>query len=85
MVEVVVQSMLAAQADGRTRFAVEAETVGEALLALPVADLLFDELGELRQHLNVYMDGTDIRERGGLSCRLADARELRIVAMVSGG
>jgi molybdopterin converting factor small subunit len=85
VVEVVVQSMLAAQAGGRNRFPVEAETVGEALHALPMADLLFDELGALRQHLNVYMDGTDIREQGGLSCRLADARELRVVAMVSGG
>ena len=85
MVKVVVQSMLAAASGGRKRFAVEADTVGEALHALPVADLLFDELGDLRRHLNVYVDGTDIREQGGLSCQLAEARELRIVAMVSGG
>lgn len=85
MVEVVVQSMLAAQTGGRRRFAVQADTVGEALHALPVADLLFDELGHLRRHLNVYVDGADIREQGGLSYRLADARELRVVAMVSGG
>ena len=85
MVEVVVQSILAAQAGGRDRFALEADTVGDALHALPVADLLFDEVGDLRRHLNVYMDGTDIREQGGLSCPLGDARELRVVAMVSGG
>lgn len=85
MVQVVVPGMLAAQAKGRKRFAVEAATVGEALHALPVADLLFDELGNLRSHLNVYLDGTDVREQGGLSCRLTDARELRVVAMVSGG
>jgi hypothetical protein len=77
--------MLAAQAGGRSRFDVDAETVDEALHALPVADLLFDELGDLRSHLNVYMDGTDIRDQGGLSCRLAGVRELRVVAMVSGG
>lgn len=85
MVEIVLQSILAAQAGGRNRFAVEADTVAEALHSLPVSDLLFDELGRLRRHLNVYLDGTDIRERGGLSCRLSDARELRVVAMVSGG
>lgn len=85
MVVVVVPSMLAAQAGGRSRFDVDAETVDEALHALPVADLLFDELGDLRSHLNVYMDGTDIRDQGGLSCRLAGVRELRVVAMVSGG
>jgi hypothetical protein len=46
VVQVVVPSFLAAQADGSRRFDVEAETVGEALRALPVADLLFNERGE---------------------------------------
>jgi molybdopterin converting factor small subunit len=77
--------MLAAQADGRRSFDVEAESVADALRALPVADLLFNERGELNRHLNVYVDGTDARERGGLDSPLAGAREIRIVAMVSGG
>jgi sulfur-carrier protein len=85
MVHVVVPSLLAAQAGGRKSFDVEAETVGEALRALPVADLLLNERGEWRQHLNVYVDGTDARERGGLTCPIKGAREIRIVAMVSGG
>ena len=85
MVEIVVPSMLVAQAEGRRSFDVEAETVGDALHALPVADLLFNERGELNPHLNVYVDGTDHRERGGLEGSLADAHEIRIVAMVSGG
>jgi molybdopterin converting factor small subunit len=85
MVELVVPSILAAQAEGRRRFEVEAETVGDALRALPVADLLFSERGELHRHLNVYVDGTDHRERGGLDGPLAGAREIRVVAMVSGG
>jgi hypothetical protein len=85
MVEVAVPSVLAAQAEGRQRFDVDAETVEEALLALPVADLLFNERGDLNEHLNVYVDGTDHRERGGLESPLAGAREIRVVAMVSGG
>lgn len=85
MVEVAVTGMLAAQAGGRRRFEVEADTVGDALRALPVADLLFNERGELNRHLNVYVDGTDARERGGLDCPVAGAREIRVVAMVSGG
>jgi molybdopterin converting factor small subunit len=85
MVRVAVPSILAAQAGGRRSFDVEAETVGEALRALPVADLLFNERGELVRHLNVYVDGTDARERGGLDGPLAGARAVRIVAMVSGG
>jgi molybdopterin synthase sulfur carrier subunit len=85
VVRVVVPSILAAQADGQKRFDVEAETVGEALRALPVADLLFDEQGEWNRHLNVYVDGTDARDRGGLACPLAGAREVRVVGMISGG
>jgi hypothetical protein len=46
MVQVVLPSVLAEQAEGRKRFDIEAETVGEALRALPVADLLFNERGE---------------------------------------
>ena len=81
----IVPSVLAAQADGRQRFDVEAKTVGDALHALPVADLVFNERGQLRQHLNVYVDGTDTRDRGGLQASLAGAHEVRVVAMVSGG
>jgi hypothetical protein len=85
MVEVVVPNMLAAQAEGRRTFEVEAETLGEALRALPVADLIFNERGELNRHLNLYVDGTDHRDRGGLDGPVAGVREIRVVAMVSGG
>jgi sulfur-carrier protein len=85
VVRVAVPSMLAAQAQGRKGYDVEAQTVGDALHALPVADLLFNERGTLNRHLNVYIDGTDVRERGGLECPVAGAGEIRVVAMVSGG
>jgi molybdopterin converting factor small subunit len=77
--------MLAAQAAGRRRFDLEAETVGEALRALPVADLVLDERGELRRYVNVFVDGIDARDTGGLSCPLTGGQEVRIVAMLSGG
>jgi molybdopterin synthase sulfur carrier subunit len=85
VVQVVVPTMLAAQAEGRRSFAVDAQTTGDALHALPVADLLFNERGELNRHLNVYVDGLDHREHGGLDGPLAGAQEIRVVAMVSGG
>lgn len=77
--------MLAAQAEGRRSFDVDAETVRDALHALPVADLLFNERGALVPHLNVFVDAIDVRERGGLDGPLTGAREIRVVAMVSGG
>lgn len=85
MVQIIVPSFLAAQADGRQRFDVEAETVGEALRTLPVADLVFNERGEWSRHLNVFVDGRDAREQGGPACPLAGAREVLVVAMLSGG
>lgn len=85
MVQVVLPGVLAEQAQGRKRFDVEAETVGDALRALPVADLLLDERGELRPLAWVYVDGTDARDRGGLACPLAGAREVRIVGAIAGG
>lgn len=77
--------MLAAQAGGRKELEVEAETVGEALRALPVADLLFDERGELRGLVNVYVDRKDVRTRDGLQTALGESEEIRIVAAVAGG
>jgi molybdopterin converting factor small subunit len=85
VVQVIVPSILAAQAEGRERFEVEAETVGDALRALPIADLIFNERGEWNKYLNVYVDETDARERGGPACPLTGAREIRVVAMIAGG
>jgi molybdopterin synthase sulfur carrier subunit len=85
VVQVMVPTMLAAQAEGRRSFDIDAETTGDALRALPVADLLFNERGQLHRHLNVYVDGLDHRECGGLDGPLTGAHEIRVVAMVSGG
>ena len=53
--------------------------------ALPVADLLLNERGEWSSNLHVYVDETDASERGGPACPLAGAREIRIIAALSGG
>ena len=85
MAEVVIPSVLAAQANGQARFHVEQETLGDALRSLPIADLLFDARGEWSRLLNVYVDGKDAREHGGLQCPLAGVHEVRIVGMIAGG
>ncbi|WP_432936638.1 hypothetical protein ACQPXM_23425 [Kribbella sp. CA-253562] len=85
MAVVVLPSLLGAQAGGQRRFELDAATVGQALRALPVADLILDDAGDINRYLNVYVGGTDARERGGLACPLVDADEVRIVAMISGG
>jgi hypothetical protein len=77
-------SIMAAEAGGRNRFETNAPTVAEALRGLPIANLLFDERGELRRLVNVYVDGVDVRDRGGLDARL-DGETIRIVGAVAGG
>jgi molybdopterin converting factor small subunit len=76
---------LAEQAGGVGRYETEAETAADALRSLPVVDLLFDERGELRPLVNVYVDGVDARDRGGLDAPLEDAAEIRVIAAVAGG
>jgi molybdopterin synthase sulfur carrier subunit len=82
---VLLPAELAAEAGGRTRFEVEAGTVGEALHQLPVADLLFDEAGDLRRLINVFVDGIDARGVGGLGEPLRNDSEVRVVGAVAGG
>jgi len=85
VVVVLLPALLATEAGGQNRFEVEAATVEEALLALPVKDRVFDEQGSLRPLVNVYVDGVDVRERGGLSAELAGAEEIRLVGAIAGG
>ena len=84
-VTVLLPSILAAEAGGQGQFELEAETVGDALRALPVANMLFDERGELRRLVNVYVDGSDIRGGDGVAMGLAGGEELRVVQAVAGG
>jgi molybdopterin synthase sulfur carrier subunit len=85
MAVVLLPAMLAAEAGGRKRFELEAATVGEALRQLPVANLLFDERGELRRLINVYVDGVDARGGEGLEEPLKGDAEVRVVGAVAGG
>ena len=85
MAVVVVPSLVAAQAGGKKRFEVEADTVGDALRGLPVSDLLLDERGELRRLVNVYVDGVDARDTDGLDTKLEPTAEVRVIAAIAGG
>lgn len=77
--------LLADQAGGQNTFEVDATTVAEALRALPIADLIFDETGALRPLVNVYLDGADARRLGGLDAQVGTDAEIRIVAAIAGG
>lgn len=82
MAVVLLPGLLAAEAGGEKRFEVDAATVGEALRALPVADLVLDERGQLRPLVNVYLDGE--RERD-LATPVGERSRILIVAAIAGG
>jgi molybdopterin converting factor small subunit len=85
VVVVVLPGILASEAGGRKRFELDAATVGDALRSLPVADRVLDERGQLRPLVNVYVDGLDARERGGLDAALTGGETVRLVGAIAGG
>jgi sulfur-carrier protein len=82
---VLLPAVLAAEAGGRKRFELDAATVGEALRQLPVHNLLFDERGELRRLINVFVDGIDARGGRLLDEPVEPGSEIRVVGAVAGG
>ena len=82
MVVVLLPSLLATEAGGQGRFELDASTPDQALKALPIADLIFDEHGRLRPLVNVYVNRTQIDRLDG---SVGDGDEIRLVAAVAGG
>jgi molybdopterin synthase sulfur carrier subunit len=50
-----------------------------------VRDRVITELGEVRQHMNIFVDGENIRYLGGLDAPIRDGAEVFIVPAISGG
>lgn len=74
--------------DGRSRIEVEGvSSVADALRALPagVRERILDEQGRVRQHVNLFVGSTDVRETGGLATVLRDGATLFVIPAVSGG
>jgi molybdopterin converting factor small subunit len=68
----------------------EGATVGEVLKALDVAhpgfaDRLFDDGGNLRRFVNVFLADEDVRFLDGLATPVSDGQTLSIVPAVAGG
>ena len=67
-----------------------AESIGDALSLLwqscpAVRDRVITELGVVRQHINIFIDGESIRDSNGLRTRVRDGAEVFILPAVSGG
>lgn len=75
---------------GEIRVEGAAGSIGEALALLwascpAVRDRVLTELGEVRPHINIFVDGQNIRDSGGLAAPVRDGAEIYILPAVSGG
>ncbi len=75
---------------GAGEVAVEGASVGEVLKALDAthagfADRLFDDGGNLRRFVNVFLADEDVRFLDGLATPVTDGQTLSIVPAVAGG
>lgn len=67
-----------------------ARSVSEALSLLwadcpAIRDRMVTELGELRPHINIFVDGESIRYSGGFGTPVRDGAEIFILPALSGG
>jgi len=89
-VTVRVPTQLRSLTAGNGEVEVEGSTVGEVLKALDashpgLAERLFDEAGQLRRFVNVFLADEDVRFLDGLATPVAAGQTISIVPAVAGG
>ena len=89
-VSVRVPTQLRSLTAGAGEVPVEGSTVGEALKALDtacpgMAERLFDEAGNLRRFVNVFLAEEDVRFLEGLDTPVVAGQTISIVPAVAGG
>ncbi len=75
---------------GEVRVDGTARSVGDALRLLwsdcpAVRDRVVTEIGEVRPHVHIFVDGESIQYCGGLSAPVRDGSEVVIAPALSGG
>ena len=76
--------------DGQSEVTVEGNTVGAVLQDLTDKHIqlrqhLYNDAGELRPFVNVFLDSEDVRHLQGETTAVKDDARLRIVPSVAGG
>ena len=75
---------------GQVRIDGSAESISDALSLLwsqypGVRDRVITEVGEVRPHVNIFVDGESIRDSGGLAARVRDGASICILPAGIGG
>lgn len=77
------QSILTAPAEGPVTVGKLLDTVTKDYPVL--ARRLRDETGSLRRHVNIYVDGDEVRRLQGLDTGVVPGQEVLIIQSVAGG
>ena len=90
MATVRVPTQLRTLSGGEAEVVVNGSTVGEVLSGLETAhpgfrDRLFDESGQLRRFVNVFVADEDVRFLQGLDTTVDDTQTVSIIPAVAGG
>lgn len=90
MATVRIPTQLRTLTDGNGEVQVDGSTVGEVLKALDAAHpgfggRLFDDAGQLRRFVNVFVADEDVRFLQGLETPVEDKHTVSIVPAVAGG
>ena len=84
-----VPPVLRQEAGGAREIAASGETLREVLEDLAVrvpalSDKIYDG-SEIRPYVNVYVDGEDVRTRGGLDAQVRDGATVVLLPAMAGG
>tara|TARA_B100000949_G_C14011676_1_gene337545 strand:- start:31 stop:312 length:282 start_codon:yes stop_codon:yes gene_type:complete len=76
--------------NGRDKVSVEGDDLGAVISALDkefpgIKERICDENGEIRNFVNLYVDGEDVRFEAGLGTATSSGSEVSIVPAVAGG
>ena len=76
--------------NGQDRVSVEGTNLNEIIASLEdqfpgIKERLCDELGEMRNFVNIYVNGEDVRFLDGLTTATKSGDEISIVPAVAGG
>ena len=90
MATVRVPTQLRTLSGGEAEVTVKGSTVGEVLSGLETAhpgfhDRLFDEGGQLRRFVNVFVADEDVRFLQGLDTKVDEGQTVSIIPAVAGG
>lgn len=92
-VTVLLPRMLVPVAGGQSRLTVSVaddaslrDVVGSLAVSHPaLCRRIVDETGELRRHVNVYVDGEECRRLAGLATPVGEGTQVQVIGSIAGG